>query len=97
MTAKALLGGTVVVVPALSPLDRRSTLPPGTIVAVDDEGVTIASGTEDVRVPRFRTLAGEVLSAREALQRHGLGAGDVLRLPEPLATLGNWLRFIRTS
>jgi natural product biosynthesis luciferase-like monooxygenase protein len=85
VTAKALLGGAVVVVPALTPLGRRSTLPPGSIVAVSDEGVTIASGTEDVLVPRFRTMEGDTVSAREALVRHGLREGDLLRMPETLA------------
>jgi methionyl-tRNA formyltransferase len=88
VTAKALLGGAVVVVPALTPLGRRSTMPPGTIVAVSDEGVTIASGTEDVLVPRFRTMEGDTVSAREALVRHGLREGTCSACPRrwPLAS-----------
>jgi len=84
-TAKALLGGTVLVIPSLTPLGRRSNQSAGTVVSVGDEGAVIASGSEDVLVPRFRTLSGEVLSAREALVRHGVREGDSLKLPDPLA------------
>ncbi|MFL5506039.1 MAG: MupA/Atu3671 family FMN-dependent luciferase-like monooxygenase, partial [Gemmatimonadales bacterium] len=85
VSAKALLGDAVLVVPTLAPLGRRSTLPPGTIAAVSDDGVTIATGTDDVLVPRFRALDGQTLSAREALVRHGLREGDLLRLSDTLA------------
>jgi methionyl-tRNA formyltransferase len=85
VSAKALLGDAVLVVPTLTPLGRRSMLPPGTIAAVTDDGVTIATGTDDVLVPRFRALDGQTLSAREALVRHGLREGDLLRLPDTLA------------
>jgi len=84
-TAKTVLGGAVLVVPALTPLGRHGDLPPGTIASVSDDGVVIATGSDDVLVPRFRTMAGESLSAREALVRHGVREGDALKLPEALA------------
>ena len=58
---------------------------PGTLLAIADDGLTVATGSEDVRIPRFRTLAGEALSAREAALRFNLREGDILRLPESLS------------
>jgi natural product biosynthesis luciferase-like monooxygenase protein len=83
-TAKAQIGEAVLVVPALAPVGPRSTLPPGTIVHMSDDGVTITTGTDDVRIARFRALDGQLLSAREALVRQGLREGDLLRMPETL-------------
>ncbi len=38
-----------------------------------------------MRIPQFRTLAGEALSAREAAVRFNLREGDILGLPDALA------------
>ncbi|HEX5631662.1 MAG TPA: AMP-binding protein, partial [Gemmatimonadales bacterium] len=85
VTAKALVGSHVLVVPALRPLGRQSGPAAGTVLAIDDEGLTVATATQDVLVPRFRTLTGAVLGAREAAMRANLRVGDVLRLPDALA------------
>ena len=82
---KAVIGGTPLAVPQLHVLERSSATAPGTLLAVADEGLTLATGTQDVRLPRFRTLAGEPLSAREAAVRFNLREGDILALPEALA------------
>ncbi|MCU0621300.1 MAG: LLM class flavin-dependent oxidoreductase [Gemmatimonadales bacterium] len=84
-TAKALLGDAPFEVPALSPLGRSSGATPGSIVALDDEGLTVATSTDDVRLPRFRALDGEVLSARDVALRQNLRQGDVLRLSDEIA------------
>ena len=83
--AKALVSGSVLAVPTLHVLETVTEATPGTLLAITDDGLTIATSSEDVRIPRFRTLAGEVLSAREAALRHNLREGDILRLPESLA------------
>ncbi len=83
--AKAVTGGVPLAVPQLQVLERTSGAAPGTLLAVADDGLTVATGSEDVRIPRFRTLAGEALSAREAALRFNLREGDILRLPESLS------------
>ncbi len=82
---KAVVGNTPLAVPQLLVLDAPSVAAPGTVVSVTDEGVTLATVTSDVRVPRFHTLGGEALSAREMAVRFNLRAGDVLTLPATLA------------
>ena len=78
--AKAYINGSALHVPQLSILDRRAGSPPGTVVAIAEEGLTIATATEDVRIPQFRTLQGEVIPAREAALRFNLREGDLLRI-----------------
>jgi len=82
---KALIGGASLAVPQLLVLERSSGATPGTLLAVADDGLTVATGSQDVRITKFRTLAGEALSAREAALRFNLREGDILGLPESLA------------
>jgi len=86
--AKALVSGVLLHVPEVAVLDRRSGAPPGTVVAVGDEGVIVATGTEDVRLTQFRTLEGEPVSAREAAARFNCREGDsILVGAGPMARL----------
>jgi len=61
---KILVGGSPLIVPHLQVLERSSGALAGTLLSIADEGLTVATGSTDVRIPIFRTLTGEMLSAR---------------------------------
>lgn len=79
--AKAVHNGQLLIVPELRVLEARSTLPPGTIVSIDNEAIIVATADHDVQLPRLETLEGKALTVREAAAQYGLRAGvhfDVL-------------------
>jgi hypothetical protein len=82
---KVLVGGYPLAVAHLAVLDHSSGATPGTLLSIADEGLTIATSSADVRIPRFRALGGEVLSARETALRFNLREGDILAVPEVFA------------
>jgi natural product biosynthesis luciferase-like monooxygenase protein len=63
----ASINGRPFLVTALVTLDERSGEAPGTIVGVDDQGVRVATGTEDVRLTRVARDDGYLQTAAEFL------------------------------
>ena len=68
---KVVGGGTPLLVPKVEVLPAPSESSPGTVVDVDGDSVRVATSTNQVAVPRFLTLAGEVVS----LARAGIAPG----------------------
>jgi len=80
-SAKAGANGQGVIVHDVATTDDASTQAPGTLVAIDDGGLTVATSTNDIRLTRVEQTCGGALTAREAAARLGLAVGarfDVL-------------------
>jgi natural product biosynthesis luciferase-like monooxygenase protein len=63
----ASINGRPFLVTALVTLDERSGKEPGTIVGSDDQGIRVATGTDDVRVTRVARDDGYLQTAAEFL------------------------------
>ncbi|HEX7242942.1 MAG TPA: AMP-binding protein, partial [Longimicrobiaceae bacterium] len=62
---KAWIAGEPVPATRAEPTGRASLAEPGTVVAVDDEWITVATGTSDLRVGGFRAPDGGALPTAE--------------------------------
>ena len=78
---KLLLEDDAVAVSALEVLDRRAGAPPGTLLAIGADSITVATATSDVVVRGMRTLEGRTLGLEELVVQYSLCQGQ--RLPEP--------------
>ncbi|HSV69344.1 MAG TPA: MupA/Atu3671 family FMN-dependent luciferase-like monooxygenase [Methylibium sp.] len=89
-SAKASIGGRLLLVAEAAVADGRSGLEPGQVVAVDVAGITVATGDADLRLTRLATLDGKPLTPGEAAGHYGLQAGARFDRPDAatLATLG---------
>ena len=58
--------------------DMAHAAPPGTVLAIDDTSLTIATASRPVIVGGLATIDGESLSVPEAASRYGLHLGQVL-------------------
>jgi len=74
-SAKASANGQGVIVHEVVSTDDVSTQAPGTVVAFDDGGITVATSTHDVRMVRIEQTCGGALTAREAVAKLGLAVG----------------------
>jgi natural product biosynthesis luciferase-like monooxygenase protein len=76
--AKFVAGDEVFAVTRARPLPGRAALP-GTVIAVEEEWLRVATGAGELLLSAFLTLEGRPISAREVLARAGLEEGG--RLP----------------
>lgn len=75
--AKASLSGQPLIVAGVTATEASSGAAPGTIVALDAQAVTVATGTHDLQLQRLETLDGKVLNPVEAAAYFGLRTGLV--------------------
>lgn len=73
------LGGAVLLAPRVEVLVARSQEAPGTVVAMDDAGLVVATGTNDVRLSPIMTIDGLALAPADLAGRYGVRVG--MRLP----------------
>ena len=57
--------GTTLLIPAVEPLATRSGAAPGSVIALDDRGMTVATGSVDVLLPRLHRLDGRSVGIAE--------------------------------
>jgi natural product biosynthesis luciferase-like monooxygenase protein len=74
--AKASFAGQPLIVAAVAPRDTASGAAPGTLVSLDAQAVTVATGSQDLQLQRFETLDGKVLNAAEAAAHFGWRTGQ---------------------
>ncbi len=86
---KVLLDDDAVTVSVLEVLDSRTGEPPGTLLAIAADSITVATATKDVVLRRLRTLDGRALTVEELIGGYGLRKGQVL--PEPSGDEVAWL------
>ena len=80
-SAKASFGGQLMLVTQAHELRASSGLAAGTIVALDEQAMTVATGSGDLQVTRLQTLDGKPLTPLQASAHFGCRAGarfDVL-------------------
>jgi natural product biosynthesis luciferase-like monooxygenase protein len=76
-TPKIVTSGGAVSVAGATILEQRSGAAPGSVLAVDDDGITVATATSDIRLTGARTAAGTALTAA-LWERLGVKAGSAL-------------------
>jgi natural product biosynthesis luciferase-like monooxygenase protein len=82
---RIVLGDDIYVVEKTAVVDATPGAAPGTIVAIDDAGVRIATTDGDLVLAAVSTPAGAFTCVREMLTGRGLAAGDAF--PRPPAEL----------
>ncbi|WP_404481568.1 MupA/Atu3671 family FMN-dependent luciferase-like monooxygenase [Novosphingobium sp. BL-52-GroH] len=80
--AKTSLNGKVMLVGTASVLSWRSEQAPGTIVAIDEDGLVVATASEDLRIGGLTTCGGTPIRAVPPGE-HGLAPGVRLDSPSP--------------
>jgi amino acid adenylation domain-containing protein/non-ribosomal peptide synthase protein (TIGR01720 family) len=75
---KIALGAEFVAVTALDVLDARADQPPGTLIAIGDDTLIVATATYDVALHGLLTIDGQSLPAATLAARLGLRVGDRL-------------------
>ncbi|MBK8257183.1 MAG: LLM class flavin-dependent oxidoreductase [Polyangiaceae bacterium] len=87
--AKCLVGDEALVVQRLSLTQEPSSLPPGTVVSIDADGLRVSTASRDVVVNEFATLGGAAVSLSDLTTRYGLTHGSTL--PNLSPTQREWL------
>ena len=82
---KTLLGGACIIVPKVHILPSSSRAAPGTVVAVDDQGITVATRSRDMRITAAAGIDAACLSMRQLIDTFGIKRGHCFTGPEPLA------------
>ncbi|MCX5902362.1 MAG: formyltransferase family protein, partial [Proteobacteria bacterium] len=82
---KTLLGSAWIIVPKVHILPSSSQAAPGTVVAVDDQGITVATGSRDMRITAAAGIDGACLSMRQLIENFGIKRGHCFTGPEPHA------------
>ena len=108
--AKLSVAGRVLLVAATEKAATSSGAEPGTVVAADLSGITVATADGDLRLTRLEATCGRAVSAGEAQSEFGLRAGTRLDVPsaDAVARLsglnaevcpheGFWLRRLETQ
>ncbi|MBW3550824.1 MAG: hypothetical protein KY442_08365 [Proteobacteria bacterium] len=72
---KIALGETFAIVTRLDVLGDRSVHPPGTVAAITDEHLVVATATHDVALSGFLTIDGTPLPLTELVAQGGPGVG----------------------
>lgn len=78
---KCLIGERIVIPSKTEVLTNDSTQEPGTLVAIRDTAVQIATGTKDLAIHQFLSIEGEALPAAEWIRHCDAEAGQVLPSP----------------
>jgi amino acid adenylation domain-containing protein/non-ribosomal peptide synthase protein (TIGR01720 family) len=78
---KIMFGEEFVAVTALDMLDSSASRPPGTIVAIREDALIVATATSDIALRELRTIDGQPLTVAALSARFALRAGDHLPLP----------------
>jgi amino acid adenylation domain-containing protein len=73
--AKCRLGSDFVIMTKIEVLDALSTSPPGTITAIDDNGIKVATASDDVTLRQVKTIEGQTLSIPDFVTEFGLHEG----------------------
>ncbi len=63
---KVIWAGRPLLVGSVTVTGLSSGAAPGTLLALNEHGVTVATGSQDIQLQRFETLDGQVMTAKEA-------------------------------
>jgi natural product biosynthesis luciferase-like monooxygenase protein len=84
-SARLLTPQGVLIVAGAEASDSRSTQPAGTVVAIDDKAITVATTDHDLRLTALQRTCGSVIDLLTAARSHDLRVGS--RLPSPTAAM----------
>ncbi|HEX2091266.1 MAG TPA: formyltransferase family protein, partial [Longimicrobiaceae bacterium] len=80
---KLWIAGEPIIVGRAEPVPAPPTAPPGTVTALDTEGMVVATATSGLRLEGFRTLDGRAIPVAELAGRFSLAPGARLPLLDP--------------
>jgi natural product biosynthesis luciferase-like monooxygenase protein len=80
--AKVWLNGRPLIVKEATVLPVLSSMSPGTICAIADDGITVATPDLDIHLSNFLSMTGRPVEIRQILATHGLAERAILK---PLA------------
>ena len=80
---KTLLGSTCFIITKVHLLAPSSAAAPGTVLAADSQGITIATQTRDIRITAVAGIDGESLSIQQLIEKSGIKRGHCFTGPEP--------------
>jgi amino acid adenylation domain-containing protein len=76
---KLAIEGSYVLVSEIHVLESMSTTPPGTITAIQDNALTVSTGSHEIVLRKVLTLEGRSLSISDFVTRFGLREGYCFR------------------
>ena len=82
---KTLLANAWIIVPKVHILPSSSRAAPGTVVAADDQGITVATRSRDIRITAVAGIDGDSLSMQQLIENFGIKRGHCFTSPEPHA------------
>ncbi len=88
-SAKLLTPKGVLIVAGAEATALRSSLPAGTVTAIDAKAITVATADHDVRLTALQRTCGSPIDTLAAAHAHGLQIGT--RLPSPTASMQDGL------
>lgn len=75
---KLVMGNEVFIVSEIHVLDANSQVAPGTITAIDDDALKVATASNEVALGKLLTINGQPLSVTDFVARFGVREGDRL-------------------
>ncbi len=80
---KLAIGNDFVIVSQVKVLDDSSSLPPGTLVAIQPNSLKVSTASHDILLLQVLTIEGKPLSISEFVSKYGLQVGDQFQDIEP--------------
>jgi hypothetical protein len=78
--AKIGVGDELYILPALTAVTTPAAGAPGTILALDYEGMVVATGSSPLRIAALKTVHGADVTVNQLAQKHQLAVGQQLPL-----------------
>ncbi len=79
---KCVLGDQVLIPAKTKVLENPSNQSPGTLVALEQEAIHVATASKDLAIRQLSSLTGEILPAADWARRCGLQSGHKLDFPD---------------
>jgi len=73
---KLAIGNEFIIISQIKVLENPSSLPPGTIISIHEDGIVIATASYDILLNQVLTIEGQVLSISEFVKRFKLKVGN---------------------
>ncbi len=92
---KVVIANQTMIISQVEIIDRPSHLPPGTIVSIESDRLSVATTTQDLLISEMQNLDGEPLTILELVNRLKLQVGDTFIDVEP--NLANQIAQVETG
>ncbi len=80
---KIALGKRFIILQKAAVLPHLSQAAPGTVVAIDDQGITVATRSRDMRITAACSIDGACMSIQQLADSYGIKCGHCFIAPDP--------------